>query len=170
MHTDLFPETLLVDLRDGHPMTDSRKLADHFGKRHDDVLKAIRNLVKRTSDPGHLRNFAEMSGLDQRGRKQPFYLLTKNGFSFIAMGFTGPEADEWKWRFIDAFDAMEAELRARTARFAHALDQVRPLLRPVVEATEEGYSRAEIAAPLGKSPAAITYHRRTARRLGLLAA
>ncbi len=60
--------------------------------------------------------------------------------------------------------------RGKRHRAATALDHVRPFLRPIVEATEAGYARREIAEPLGKSPASVTYHRRAARRLGLLAA
>lgn len=168
-HADLFPETLLVKLDHGHIFTTSIKVAEYFGKRHDDVLKVINAVVKRTVSPEHLRNFAAMSGLDQRNRQRNFYHLTRDGFVFIAMGFTGPDADAWKWKFLDAFNAMEAELNARTARYAAALDQVRPNLRPVVEGTEQGMNRAAIAGPLGKSCGSVTYHRRSAHRLGLLA-
>lgn len=170
LHPDLFPETLLVNLDHGNIFTSSILVAEHFKRRHDDVLKVINAVVKRTTDPEHLRNFAAMSGLDQRNRKRNFFNLTRDGFVFIAMGFTGPEADAWKWKFLDAFNAMESTLQAKTNRFAHALDVVRPSLRPVVDGTEAGLKRIAIAAPLGKSCAAVTYHRGQARRLGLLAA
>lgn len=160
---------------DGQPFTTSRAVAERFGKRHKDVLRAIDNLFVDCPDPDfHRRNFAPMTYLDEAGkgarREQREYHLTHDGFAFLAMRFTGREAMAWQIAFLQAFNALEAELHARTARFATALDQVRPLLRPVVEATEAGYSRTDIAGPLGKSPASITYHRRTARRLGLLAA
>lgn len=53
-HSDLFPETLLVDIHDGQPYTSSRKVAEHFEKRHDHVLRAIQKLIDR-------RNFASIS-------------------------------------------------------------------------------------------------------------
>lgn len=156
---------------DGQPFTTSRAVAERFGKRHDTVLRAIKNLLDALPDPEFgRRNFAESSYLNEQNKPQPEYRLTHDGFAFLAMRFTGAEAMAWQIAFLQAFNAIEAELRAKTERFAAALDQVRPMLRPVVECTEAGYSRADIAAPLGKSPAAITYHRRTARRLGLLAA
>lgn len=159
----------------GHPVTTSRAVAERFGKLHKDVLKAIDNLIANCPDPEfHRRNFAPMIYLDVAGkgarREQREYHLTRDGFAFLAMRFTGAEAMAWQIAFLEAFNALEAELTARTTRFATALDQVRPFLRPVVEATEAGYSRSEIAEPLGKSPASVTYHRRSARRLGLLAA
>lgn len=155
----------------GQPFTTSRAVAERFGKRHRDVLKAVKHLLADMPDPSFTeRNFALSTYLDSTGRSLPEYRLTHDGFALLAMGFTGREALAWKIAFLQAFNALEAELHARTARFATALDQVRPMLRPVVEATEAGYSRTDIAGPLGKSPASVTYHRRAARRLGLLAA
>ena len=170
---DLFPETLLVSATGSHTFTTSLKVAEHFGKRHDDVLKVINAVVKRTSNPELLRNFAEQSEaylLKGRLRQRPIYHLSRDGFVFIAMGFTGPQADEWKWDFLNAFNAMEAELHATTARYAAALDALDPALRPTVERTQQGHNRTAIAEVLGKSCGAVTYRRGKARRLGLLAA
>lgn len=157
----------------GQPLTTSRAVAERFGKQHKDVLKAIKNLLAVMPDPDFAeRNFApsmyQVRGGKNTVRDELEYHLTHDGFAFLAMRFTGAEAMAWQIAFIQAFNALEAELRAKTERFAAALDVVRPALRPIVEGTELGLGRADIAAPLGKSPAAITYHRRTARRLGLL--
>ena len=140
MTPNLFPETLLVSLDRGQPVTDTLKVAHFFGKHHRDVLRAVRRAIERIQDPGRLRNFARSSYLNEQ------------------------------WRFIDAFNAAQIELAATEARYLAALDQIRPALRPVVEGTAAGHSRAAIAQPLGKSVGAISYHRRTARRLGLLPA
>lgn len=159
----------------GQPFTTSRAVAERFGKTHKNVLRDIEKLIAAMPDPEfsrlnfELRKYQYTTARNQL-REAPEYRLTHDGFAFLAMRFTGTEAMAWQIAFLQAFNALEAELRAKTERFAHALDQVRPMLRPVVEATEAGYSRTDIAAPLGKSPASITYHRRSARRLGLLAA
>lgn len=166
--TDLFPETLIVTLVDGHPVTTSVVIAAHFGKEHKKVLRSINNLLARTQDAGRRANFGPSYYINDQNKRQPMYLLTKDGFTFLAMGFTGAEADEWKWRFIDAFNAMEAELSAQRDRYVAALDQIRPNLRPVVQDFQAGLSRLHTADLLDKSCAAITYHRRSARRLGLL--
>lgn len=174
-HADLFPETLLVNLDHGHTFTTSRKVAEHFGKNHQHVLRSIKALLAEISrsnfglpDSFDRLNFEPMSYTDKRGKTYLEYHLSRDAFSLLAMGFTGKEALVWKIKFLEAFNAMETELHARTARFAAALDQVRPALRPVVEGTQDGLSRTAIAAPLGKSCAAVTYHRKAARRLGLL--
>lgn len=177
IHPDLFPESLLVSAGPAGVYTDSMRVAEHFGKRHKNVLRAIEKLLsdlqsgggKLGGQPGFAGlNFEPSWYLDSTGRTLPMYLITEEGFAILAMGFTGRSALEWKVRFLAAFRDMERQLAARTERYARALDLVRPCLRPVVEATEAGLPRREIAGPLGKSAASVTYHRRIARQLGLL--
>lgn len=80
----------------------SLKVAERFGKRHDDVLKAIRNLG--CSEEFGLRNFAESSYINEQKKTQPCYQITRDGFALLAMGFTGQEAMKWKEAYIDAFN------------------------------------------------------------------
>lgn len=93
-------------------VTDSRKVAKAFGKRHFDVLRAIGNI--KCSDAFRERNFAfcfENNEM-QNGKPMRIVQLTKNAFMFVVMGFTGAAADAIKEAFIEAFDAM-AEYIAR---------------------------------------------------------
>ncbi|HFS0803694.1 TPA: Rha family transcriptional regulator [Pseudomonas aeruginosa] len=88
----------LVMVNDGQVVTTSLKVAERFGKRHDTVLRAIRRL--ECSDDFHARNFAEMIvdvdiGKGAR-RKSPAFRITRDGFAFLCMGFTGKEAAKWK--------------------------------------------------------------------------
>jgi Rha family phage regulatory protein len=169
LHHDLFPESLVVTLVDGQPMTSSLEIAEHFGKRHKNVIQSIENLITNCPDSEFSQlNFQPAEYLDAQKKPRIEYRLTHDGFAFLAMRFTGKEAMAWQIAFLQAFNALEAELRAKEARFAQALDQIRPTLRPIVEGTEQGQSRADIAAPLGKSVNSVTYHRRKARELGLL--
>jgi uncharacterized protein (DUF4415 family) len=55
-------------------------------------------------------NFAQSSYLNEQGKQQPMYRITKDGFMFLAMGFTGREAAKWKEAYITAFNRMEATL------------------------------------------------------------
>lgn len=166
---DLFPETLLVSCDGTRIYTTSRKVAAYFHKRHDNVFRDTEKLIAELADSDFsLLNFEESKYIDERGKSRSEYRLTHDGFALLAMGFTGREALVWKIKFLEAFNAMEAELQAVTARYAAALDQLHPSLRPVVDGTQQGKKRIAIAAPLGKSCAAVTYHRGKARRLGLL--
>lgn len=107
------PASFAPDLTvvDGKITTTSNQVAEHFGKRHDTVLRAIRNL--EYSADFRLRNFAESSYINEQGKKQPCFRMTRDGFAFLAMGFTGKEAAQWKEAYINAFNKMEAELLAQ---------------------------------------------------------
>lgn len=174
---DLFPETLLVSVAQGHIFTDSLKIAEHFGKKHLHVLRSISKLMNElgqsnfglSSDFAQL-NFEPSTYLNKQNKPQPMYHLSRDGFALLAMGFTGQKALYWKVQFINAFNEMESQLHAQEQRYLTALDTIRPNLRPVVEGTQQGLVRNHIANAIGKTPAAVTYHRRVAKRLGLLAA
>ena len=107
-------ETALVYVADdGRAMTDSRKVGDLFGKRHDDVLKTIRQLD--CSEEFRLRNFAETPYVHpQNGQTYPMFSMTKDGFTFLVMGYTGAKAAAFKERYIAAFNALEAEAVGKT--------------------------------------------------------
>lgn len=154
---------------DGLPYTTSRAVAERFGKNHRDVLKAIKNLLADMPDPEFSRrNFAPRDYLDGRGKTQPEYRLTHDGFAVLAMRFTGRDALAWQIAFLQAFNALESELSAQRDRYVGALDILCPPLRPAVECTQAGQARTAIASVIGKSCASVTYYRAKARRLGLL--
>jgi Rha family phage regulatory protein len=179
MSTDLFPETLLVSQEAGRIFTTSLKVAEHFGKKHKNVLRAIEQILADLTQPPFRRpNFGPASGLsfepatylDAQKKPRPMYLLTHDDFMLLAQGFTGIDALRWKLCFIQAFRDMERQIAAHREREASALYMLRPLLRPVIDGTLAGESRAVIGARLDRSPASITYHRRVARTLDLLGA
>ncbi len=88
-------------------VTDSLLIAKTFGKRHDNVIKAIEKLP---NDDFWLLHFKHRDYIDSRGKIQKMYEMTWKGFSMLVMGFTGNKAYEWKKRFLDAFEAMGDEI------------------------------------------------------------
>ena len=104
------PNLCLVN---GTPVVSSLTLAEHFRKRHDDVLKAIRNLIRGLPEDFNARNFAAVEYLDPKGEMRPAFNLTRDGFTLVAMGFSGAKALTWKVRYIQAFNAMENRLREK---------------------------------------------------------
>lgn len=88
---------------------DSRFVAQSFDKRHDDVLKSIRNLD--CSDEFRLRNFAESSYKNEQGKRQPCYAMTKDGFTFLVMGYRGKKAAKFKEMYIRRFNEMEQYIK-----------------------------------------------------------
>lgn len=87
----------------------SLDISNRFGKRHDNVVQAIKNLD--CSDNFRLLNFKETNYNDGHNRPQRSYEITHKGFAFLCMGFTGPQAAVWKERYIEAFHQMEQALR-----------------------------------------------------------
>lgn len=105
-----------LEIIEGQITTTSNQVAAHFGKRHTHVLRAIRNLLAELP-PEHQPNFGltftEVIGPKNAVRKDPAYRITRDGFTLLAMGFTGKEAMQWKVAYLTAFNKMEQELQAK---------------------------------------------------------
>ena len=125
----------MITERDGIPVTTSRAVAEQFGKRHDHVLRDIEELLDQLRNAGsHPKSgeaespgtvavaqlqafqFAELNFLpitypDAQGKPRPMYLLTRDGFTLLAMGFTGARAVQFKVAYINAFNRMERLLK-----------------------------------------------------------
>ncbi|MCI8980554.1 MAG: Rha family transcriptional regulator [Clostridia bacterium] len=86
----------------------SLEVAEHFGKQHKDVLRSIENLAAQNCAT---KNMFIESTYENRGKQYPQYLITRDGFSLLVMGFTGKKALAWKLRYIEAFNKMEKALR-----------------------------------------------------------
>lgn len=100
-------------IQDGRPMADSRDVAAAFDREHKVVLRSYRNL--ECSDDFRRRNFAPFKIKDLTGESLSHVLMTKNGFSFLVLGFTGAAAAVFKEQYIERFDAMETALRQPAA-------------------------------------------------------
>jgi len=98
------PEYNLYE-KDGQPFCSSRQVAETFEKRHDSVLRDIQNMD--CSDSFRLHNFVESSYKNMQNKKQPEYLMTKDGFVFLAMGYRGKKAAAFKEAYINRFNEME---------------------------------------------------------------
>ena len=100
---------IILSEKNGQVLASSREVAERFGKAHDKVKRSIKSFEK------DIAIFGEMFILsyydDSYGRKQEEYLMTRDGFSLLCMGFTGKKALEWKLKYIDAFNQMEDRLK-----------------------------------------------------------
>lgn len=102
----------LVKVENNQIVTDSRSVAEHFGKEHKHVLEAIDNLVAQNSAT---KNMFLGQTREYRGRDFRYYLMNRDGFSLLVMGFTGKAALEWKLKYIEAFNMMEKEITNKSA-------------------------------------------------------
>ncbi len=87
--------------------TTSLKVAEVFEREHKDVLESIRNLVAEKS----AARFFNETAYKNRGKEYPMYEMDRDGFSLLVMGFNGEKALKWKIEYINAFNAMENELK-----------------------------------------------------------
>ena len=100
----------LVIMQNQQAVTSSLQVAKTFGKRHDHILRDIEAIKKDVPNFGEM--FEEGNEPDSYGRKRRAYFMTRDGFTLLAMGFTGKKALSFKLKYINAFNQMENEIKA----------------------------------------------------------
>lgn len=132
MTHDLSPFTPRLTPRGDHYIVSSLTIAEHFEREHKNVLQAIQRL---DCSPEFSRlNFQPCSYRAANGRDETSFEITRDGFCFLAMGFTGPKAAKWKEAYIHAFNEMERHLAPPPSEPTARLGQVAELrLRRLTE-------------------------------------
>ena len=129
-----------IIIENNRPVVSSRKVAEVFEKEHYNVLRDIKALDCGTEF--NALNFEAISYIDSMNREKPEYLMTRDGFTLLAMGFTGAKAMQWKIKYIAAFNDMEAKLAnpfnipktlPEALRLAAELEEKRLILEAKIE-------------------------------------
>lgn len=165
----------LVRLSGGNRLiTTSLAVSQHFERKHHNILQAIENL--ECSHEFNRLNFQSIKYQDGRGRKKPAYEITRDGFMFLCMGFTGASAAKWKEKYILAFNAMENKIHADTENVANLLQQnqalqnellkARPMWADIIRYKQAKLSSSEIGKLISRSSSSVTGYVRTMNRLG----
>lgn len=129
----------LVQIENNQPVTSSLQVAESFKKRHSDVIRTIEDKLSSTQNcVQYQKMFLEDSYEDKSGKRNKMYLMNKDGWTFIAMGFTGKKADEFKLKYIEAFNNMEQELKAQ-----YLPTSSRELAKLSLANTEEAHQRID---------------------------
>ncbi|EFC90079.1 phage regulatory protein, Rha family [Dethiosulfovibrio peptidovorans DSM 11002] len=133
-----------IVVKDEKVVVSSRDVARVFEKPHNDVLKTIRALG--CSETFALGNFSQSSYFNEQNREMPEYLMTRDGFTLLAMGYTGARAMAFKEQYIKAFNKMEAELKDR-GMFGEFAEQIpKSMSEALILAGQLEEKRAALAA------------------------
>lgn len=124
----------------GKPCADSRDVAQRFGKEHKNVLRDIDALISQAQSCR--LNFEPISYTDAMNRQQRCFVMDRDGFMLLAMGFTGEEALKWKILYIQAFNTMEAKIASGTLyaipqTYAAALRELADMSEENIKLTQE---------------------------------
>lgn len=110
-----------VYIHDGKAVTTSKAVGEFFRKLHKNVIQKIESLD--CSPEFNRLNFKPVEYIDAKGEKRPMYEMTKDGFVFLVMGFTGKKAAAFKEAYIAEFNRMEAELYSGASKAAQNVSQ-----------------------------------------------
>ena len=113
-------ENLITRTEDGKLVVSSRQVAKDFKKEHKNVIQAIENIKAENSAVAKM--FIESSYKAGTGKNYKEYLLTRDGFSLLVMGFNGRESLEWKLKYIEAFNTMERKLKEISKPDSYMID------------------------------------------------
>lgn len=144
---------IILSTQNGEPVASSRQIAENFGKEHRHVLRDVDTMKEDVPNFGQM--FFQVETPDSYGRPQRTYLMNRDGFSLLVMGFTGKAALEWKLKYIAAFNEMEkklaqrpqlsrAELMAQALIAAH--DELEHKDRQIAELTPKGIFADAVSA------------------------
>lgn len=126
----------------------SLQVAKDFKKEHKHVLDSVRNLVAENSAAKSM--FFE-DGYSNRGKRYPMYLINRDGFTLLAMGFTGKDALEWKLKYINAFNEMETRLNSPEFIMNRALELSRQRCEALLVENKELKPKALLADAVATS-------------------
>ena len=144
---------IILSTRNGEPVVSSRQIAESFGKEHKNVMQSIENISAENSAVTQM--FFKTTYTAGTGKQYPMYLMNRDGFSLLVMGFTGKAALEWKLKYIAAFNAMEKQLAqrpqlSRSELMAQALiaahDELEHKDRQIAELTPKGIFADAVSA------------------------
>ncbi|KZU84696.1 Rha family transcriptional regulator [Lactiplantibacillus plantarum] len=123
----------LVIMKDKQAVTSSLQVAESFNKNHQHVLRSIDGLKKDVSNFGQM--FIETNLPDSYGRDRKAFYMNRDGFTLLAMGFTGDKALKFKLQYIEAFNSMEEQAKLPTSP--------REIARLALQANEETNQRLD---------------------------
>ena len=166
-------EVINIQNKDGVAVVSSRVVAFDFDKRHDHVLRDINNIIESNTTQNWGLLFIESQYKASNGKMNKEYLLTRDGFSLLVMGFTGKEALQWKLQYIEAFNKMEEQIKQASHNpYANLspelqsiimLDQKQQMLEQQVQTVQQKVNEIEENAKLDPAEYSLVSKRVSSR-------
>lgn len=147
---DIIQAEVVYKTNRGTPVTDSVKVARVFEKQHKNVMKSIRNILGSAQNLANQKWFAETTYMDAQGKRQPMFLMNRDGFSLLTMSLTGEKAMAFKVAFIEQFNRMEQaikELAPAAPAIPQTFAQALRLAAEQAETIEAQQKQLEAQAP-----------------------
>ena len=127
---------MLVKINNKKPVVSSKDIADTFGKVHRNVMRDIINL--ECSDQFRMLNFEQSNYTSLQNKELPCYEITRDGFAFLCMGFTGVESAKWKEKYITAFNQMESALNGSIEKPILKMEDLNAIAKNIEKLNEVG--------------------------------
>lgn len=138
---------IILKEQNGQVVVSSRDVAEKFGKRHANVIRDIEDKIEVNSILSSPKYFTESTYLDKSNRQSKEYLMTRDGFSFLVMGFNRKDADIWKIKYIEAFNQMEEQLKEHQPKLPTTYKEALVQLLEEVEKNEQLEEERKVLLP-----------------------
>lgn len=143
---------ITITMNHDQPVVSSLQVADSFGKQHKHVLRDIGQYISNGTKIGLVENmFYQTTYLDGHNQERPMYLMNRDGFSLLVMGFTGSDALEWKLKYIQAFNVMEQKLNSPEYIMKRALTMADEKIKQLESKIESDKPKVQFAEAITDS-------------------
>lgn len=143
---------ITITMNHDQPVVSSLQVAQSFGKHHKNVIRDIENILGGMLKIEPTPMFYKTSYVhEQNHQEYPMYLMNRDGFSLLVMGFTGPEALEWKLKYIQAFNAMEQKLNSPEYVMKRALTMADEKIKALEQKIEDDKPKVQFAEAITES-------------------
>lgn len=123
----------IIETRNNQAVTTSLQVAETFGKNHQHVLRDIEGLAKQMTVQNWTADFAKGTYKNKQNHEYPMFYITKDGFTLLAMGFTGKKAMEFKMMYIEQFNQMEKVIKENNLDSYMIADPVKRAEKWIIE-------------------------------------
>ena len=142
---------ITITMNHDQPVVSSLQVAESFGKQHKHVLRDIQQYISNGSKIGPVNMFYQTTYLDGHNQERPMYLMNRDGFSLLVMGFTGSDALEWKLKYIQAFNTMEQKLNSPEYVMKRALTMADEKIKALEQRIEDDKPKVQFAEAITES-------------------